>query len=92
MMQTLGRTGGMDWAIAEGCIPSEQLAGDAPFVNHETVCRLDVGNAPERMPCDADYSSLIETDVPFVVQHTRFDSMRAELTLLSTMAYPGGDR
>ena len=45
---------------------------------------------PERMPRDTDYSSVIESDVPIVVQHTRLDSRQAALALLSTIAYPAG--
>lgn len=40
------------------------------------------------VPRDTDYSSLIESDVPIVVQHTRLDSRKAELALLSTIAFP----
>jgi hypothetical protein len=43
---------------------------------------------PEPVPRDTDYASVIESDVPIVVQHTRLDSRQAELGLLSTMAYP----
>lgn len=43
---------------------------------------------PERVPRDTDYSSVIESDVPVVVQHTRLDSRREALALLSTMAFP----
>ncbi len=43
---------------------------------------------PEQIPRDTDYSSLIESDVPVVVQHTRLDSRQAENALLSTIAYP----
>ncbi len=43
---------------------------------------------PAPVPRDTDYSSLIESDVPIVVQHTRLDSRKAELALLSTMAFP----
>ncbi len=43
---------------------------------------------PEPVPRDTDYSSVIESSVPIVVQHTRLDSRLAELALLSTMAYP----
>ncbi len=43
---------------------------------------------PEPVPRDTDYSSLIESTVPIVVQHTRLDSRRAELALLSTIAFP----
>ncbi len=39
------------------------------------------------MPLDTDYASVLESDVPIVVQHTRLDSRRAEIALLSTIAY-----
>jgi hypothetical protein len=42
---------------------------------------------PEPIPKDTDYASLLESDVPVVVQHTRLDSRQAELALLSTIAY-----
>jgi hypothetical protein len=42
---------------------------------------------PQPVPRDTDYSSLIESDVPVVVQHTRLDSRQAALALLSTIAY-----
>jgi hypothetical protein len=42
---------------------------------------------PEPVPVDTDYSSVIESDVPIVVQHTRLDSRQAENALLSTIAY-----
>lgn len=42
---------------------------------------------PEPIPFDTDYSSVFESDVPIVVQHTRLDSRRAEIALLSTIAY-----
>ena len=43
---------------------------------------------PEPVPRDTDYASVIESDVPVVVQHTRLDSRQAALGLLSTMAFP----
>ena len=43
---------------------------------------------PAPIPRDTDYASLIESDVPIVVQHTRLDSRRAENALLSTIAFP----
>jgi hypothetical protein len=43
---------------------------------------------PEPVPRDTDYASVIESDVPVVVQHSRLDSRQAENALLSTMAYP----
>jgi hypothetical protein len=42
---------------------------------------------PEPVPRDTPYASLIRSDVPIVVQHTRLDSRQADLALLSTIAY-----
>ena len=42
---------------------------------------------PAAIPRDTDYSSVFESDVPIVVQHTRLDSRHAEVSLLSTTAY-----
>jgi hypothetical protein len=42
---------------------------------------------PEPIPRDTAYSSVFESDVPIVVQHTRLDSRRPEVSLLSTIAY-----
>ena len=42
---------------------------------------------PEPIPRGTDYASLIESDVPIVVQHTRLDSRQAETALLSTIAF-----
>jgi hypothetical protein len=42
---------------------------------------------PAPVPLDTDFSSVFESDVPIVVQHTRLDSRRAEISLLSTIAY-----
>lgn len=42
---------------------------------------------PEPIPLGTDYSSIIESDAPIVVQHTRLDSRQAEEALLSTIAY-----
>ncbi len=42
---------------------------------------------PEPIPRGTDYASLIESDVPVVVQHTRLDSRQAENALLTTMAF-----
>ena len=43
---------------------------------------------PEPVPADTDYSSVIVSSVPVVVQHTRLDTRQAALSLLSTIAYP----
>ena len=42
---------------------------------------------PQPIPRGTDYASLIESDVPIVVQHTRLDSRQAETALLSTIAF-----
>ncbi|YBV94164.1 sensory rhodopsin transducer (plasmid) [Phyllobacteriaceae bacterium JZ32] len=42
---------------------------------------------PESVPRDTPYSSVIISDEPIVVQHTRLDSRQAENALLSTIAY-----
>ena len=42
---------------------------------------------PEPVPKATDYASVIEADVPIVVQHTRLDSRQAENALLTTVAY-----
>jgi hypothetical protein len=42
---------------------------------------------PAPIPCDTEYASVFESDVPIVLRHTRLDSRHAELSLLSTMAY-----
>ena len=42
---------------------------------------------PAPVPRDTDYASIIESDVPIVVQHTRLDSRQAENALISTLAF-----
>jgi hypothetical protein len=39
------------------------------------------------VPADTDDASVIESDVPIVVQHTRLDSRQAETALLTTVAH-----
>jgi hypothetical protein len=45
---------------------------------------------PERVPKATEYASVIESDVPIVVQHTRLDSRQAENALMTTIAFPCG--
>jgi hypothetical protein len=40
------------------------------------------------VPLGTDYASVIRSDVPIVVQHTRLDSRQAELAIMTTMAWP----
>ncbi len=44
---------------------------------------------PEPIPKATDFASVIESDVPIVVQHTRLDSRQAENALMSTIAFAG---
>lgn len=46
---------------------------------------------PQPIPKAKDYSSVIKSDMPVVVQHTRLDSRQAENALLSTVAYPSAE-
>ena len=46
---------------------------------------------PQPIPRATDFSSVIESDVPIVVQHTRLDSRQSANALLSTIAYSGTD-
>ena len=43
---------------------------------------------PQTIPLDTDFASVIESDVPVIVQHTRLDSRQAETALMTTIAYP----
>jgi hypothetical protein len=46
---------------------------------------------PAPVPVGVDFASVIESDVPIVVQHTRLDSRQAENALLSTIAFAASD-
>ena len=43
---------------------------------------------PEPIPKGKEYASVIESDMPIIVQHTRLDSRQAENGLMTTIAYP----
>jgi hypothetical protein len=42
---------------------------------------------PAPVPRDTSYASVIESNVPIVVQHTRLDSRHPNIALLSTVGY-----
>ena len=46
---------------------------------------------PEPVPLATEFSSIVESDVPIVVQHTRLDSRQSENALMTTMAFAAGD-
>jgi hypothetical protein len=43
---------------------------------------------PEPVPRSKNFASVIDSDVPIVVQHTRLDSRQAENALMTTIAFP----
>jgi hypothetical protein len=49
--------------------------------------RFDDLSEPEEIPRGTDFSSVIESDQPIVVQHTRLDSRAPEISLMTTAAY-----
>lgn len=59
--------------------------------NRTNHLRFNDLSDPEPIPRATDYASVIESDVPIVVQHTRLDSRQDANALLTTMAYPGGE-
>jgi hypothetical protein len=42
---------------------------------------------PEPVPRDTDYASVLCSDRPIIVQHSRLDSRQAENALMTTIAY-----
>jgi len=42
----------------------------------------------ERIPIGVPYAIKIDSDEPIIVQHSRMDTSQAEMTLMTTMAYP----
>ncbi|CAN5251691.1 sensory rhodopsin transducer [soil metagenome] len=42
---------------------------------------------PEPVPRDTDYASVLRSDRPIIVQHSRLDSRQAENALMTTIAY-----
>jgi hypothetical protein len=52
-----------------------------------THLRFNELKDPEPIPKETPYASVIESDVPIVVQHTRLDSRQAENALITTIAF-----
>lgn len=68
------------------CEPSGPYRVDVP-PRRTLHLRLDDLTEPEKIPRGKDFSTLIESTAPVVIQHTRLDSRQAALGLLSTIAY-----
>ena len=94
-----GMIGRRKWTIAEGYIPGWSHGPEPEITSHETACILNATNQDahveiriyfaDREPIlkSTDYASVIESDVPIVVQHTRLDSRQADNALITTIAY-----
>ena len=61
-----------------------QVTVEARRTRHVRFNELD---KPEKVPKDTPFASVIESDVPIVVQHTRLDSRQAENALMTTIAF-----
>ena len=53
---------------------------------HQRFNELD---DPEPIPRETDYASVLESDVPVVVQYTRVEPCEGEASQLTTIAYAG---
>ncbi len=63
----------------------------SPFRARRTLhLRFNDLKDPASIPRDTDFSSVFESDVPVIVQHTRLDSRHPEVSLMSTTAYADG--
>ena len=69
-----------------------------PMTKFEAVCgaertnhiRLDQITDTEgnKIPVGVPYAMTVESNVPIIVQYSRMDTTQAEMTLMTTMAYP----
>lgn len=63
------------------------LAVASQRAHHQRINDL---HDPEPIPVGVDYSLVLSSSAPIVVQHTRLDSRQAANALMSTIAYPAG--
>ena len=81
-----GRTG-HDHRLLLGLGARGPLPGNGAGAQYDArTLRRPLTN-PEPIPLDTKYASVIESDVPVVVQHARLDPRRAENALVSAIAY-----
>lgn len=69
--------------------PMEEIHQVCPAkrTNHIRLDRIsDVNN--NKIPVGVPYSVKVESNVPIIVQHSRMDTTQAEMTLMTTIAYP----
>jgi hypothetical protein len=68
---------------------ADRFATRSSFRRDTGHVRLD-DIADPSVPRGTDYASPFVSDVPVVVQHTRLDSRRAKIALMTTVAYGEG--
>jgi len=61
-----------------------KISVEARRTKHIRFNNLD---QPEPIPRGTDFASIIESNVPVVIQHTRLDSRQSENALISTIAF-----
>ncbi|MDK2799052.1 MAG: hypothetical protein PWP27_2520 [Clostridiales bacterium] len=69
--------------------PMEKFFAVCPAkrTNHIRLDKI-VDTDGNKIPIGVPYALKIESDLPIVVQHSRMDTTQAEMTLMTTMAYP----
>jgi hypothetical protein len=70
---------------------NREPAGPYRFVDNAPCTwhlRFNEFTDPEPVPHNTDYTSVINSDVPVIVQHVRLDSRQPALALMSMIAYP----
>jgi len=78
----------MDFYVDQPPVGPYRLVVPAKRTRH---VRFNDLSDPAPIPVDRDFASLIESDVPIVVQHTRLDSRQAENALVSTIAFAANE-
>lgn len=75
------------WVYFTDCEPSGPYVVNiaARRAYHQRINDL---SDPAVVPHGVDYSLVLRSDVPIVVQHTRLDSRQAANALMSTIAFP----
>ena len=63
--------------------------GSRVWVIPEGYTALQRARGSRAGPAIPKYASVISSDVPVVVQHSRLDSRQAENALMTPIAYPG---
>lgn len=73
----------------EDCGPMEDFIAicGAKRTNHIRLDQIQ-DQLGQKIPIGVPYAIKIDSDEPIIVQHSRMDTSQAEMTLMTTMAYP----